>query len=167
MMNSNDIETRLSRLRPVSQDELAERILRVPCRVRQDRQRRREKMIALGGVLTGTVAGAVIGTVATFLLMTLPSVPQVEVRENIRENVREVAIEVPAPKAKPEPVDISPLSIKVKPINLDEMIAKQEALAKRAQMFVNTPVYPLYFHRDEPVTNSPMEYRNLLKEITQ
>jgi hypothetical protein len=171
MTNSNDIETRLSRLRPVSQDELAEKILSVPLRTRQYQQRRRERFIAFGGMLTGTIAGAVV----TFLLMTNLSVPQIEVRDTVREIVkevvREVVVEVPAPKPEPspeaEPVYVSPSSVNVKPINLDEMIAKQEALAKRAKMFAGTPIYPRYFRWNEPAAKSSMEYRNLLQQMTQ
>jgi hypothetical protein len=164
--NSNHIETRLSRLRPVSQDELAEKILSVPLRARQYQQRRREKFIAFRGILTGTIAG----TLATFLLMTALSVPQIEVREIVKEVVREVVVEVPAPKPKPSPepaADVSPSWVDVKPINLDEMIAKQEALAKRAKMFANTPIYPRRFQWNESAAKSSMEYRNLLQQMTQ
>ncbi|GHT45671.1 hypothetical protein FACS189454_05550 [Planctomycetales bacterium] len=161
----NNIETRLSCLRPVSQDELAEKILSVPLRARQYQQRRRERFIAFGGVLTGTIAG----TLATFLLMTTLSVPQIEVREIVKEVVREVVVEVPAPKPKPspEPVYVSPSPVDVKPINLDEMIAKREALAKRAKMFASTPIYPHRFRWNESAAKSSMEYRNLLQQMTQ
>jgi hypothetical protein len=153
MKNINDIETLLSKLRPAPQDELAEKILDVPRRIRQ---RRRDSLVALGGAL--------FGTAATFLLMTVLSAPNVEIREVIRE----VLVEVPQKKTE---VDVEYVPVKytdVKPLDLDEMLAKQEEMAKRSRMFVNAPIYPRRFRWDDPITELPTaEYRNLLREMTQ
>ena len=164
----NNIEKQLSALKPAGQSDLARRILAVPQR---RRQRRRDCLVGLGGLLTGIAATLLVvlalpdedkGTQTAVQLNTV--LPAEVSPSDVFTPPSRLSPALPPGGRQPTLNAVETNFAHYDSIDLDELIARYEMLLKNRPAVLDKPaVYtPVSFPGGIP----PLEYRKqLLKEI--
>jgi hypothetical protein len=156
-MTTNNIENRLAALKPAGQSTLARRILAIPHR---RRQRRRDCLVGLAGLLTGITATVLVMMYLPARTVEVPVVEFVVKQEPV----------IPA-QAGNQTEYVAPARLDSRlcgndattdPFDLDAWIVRYEKLLRNRQItakpsFVDVPVVM-------PGGISPLEYRNRLLE---